>query len=154
MLSKTLVKEYERLVRDLDHMAKGAIYRCVKVIRELALEAAARNERRDRVEIRLCYLTDEHLSLALARNLVFGLGEYIHPNALYSTTKFDTSWVLSEIQAKYGKRTRYLVLGATKALRTLCEKLGCDFAHVSSVSELILAVKNIVPGPSATRTSS
>lgn len=71
----------------------------------------------------LC-VTDEHLSLALARNVVFGINRILSAKSLYATTKFNLEWVLSEIRLKYGKLPRYFVLGDSDATLQAAKKVS------------------------------
>ena len=65
--------------------------------------------------------------MALARLVFLGLNDVIPAKSIYSTTKYDSHWVLSEIQLKYGIKSHYTVLASSNTTRSNALKVAFLF---------------------------
>lgn len=83
-----------------------------------------------------CFVTDEHLSLALAGNVLLRIEKEIPPISLYSTTKYDLGWILSQIKLKYNNSNSILVLGNTTRTERETEKIGGEYIYIGRSSDL------------------
>lgn len=130
LLSKDLIRDMRRRLSDLDHLTKGSLHRNIKLIRELAKYHRPEDHCMCRDEaLELCFLSNDHLSLALARLVYLGINDVVRAKSLYSTTKYDSHWVMSEIRLKYGAAASYTVLAASNITKFNALKVCLSLEH-------------------------
>jgi hypothetical protein len=94
-----------------------------------------------------CYVTDEHLCLALARNIVFKTCRIISPSSLYTTTKYGLEWVLGQIRATYEpKCSNFVLIGSSNTTSLVARKTGWRYEECKGPSDLSSMIHKISGG--------
>lgn len=110
-LDQKQVKECQRLRHELDRVLRRDFSSSLKALGRLCQDASA-----------VFLLSDDHLSIVLARLVALDLIDKIPPQNIYSTTKFDAGWILGEIKARMGEHHSYRVLGRSGHLERAVER--------------------------------
>lgn len=110
-LDQRQAKECQRLRHELDRALGRDLSSSLKALSRLCQEASA-----------IFLLSDDHLSIALARVVALELAETIPPHNIYSTTKFDARWVIGDIKARMGEDYSYYVFGRAGRLERAAER--------------------------------
>lgn len=72
----------------------------------------------------VCVVSDQHMCLALATLTVLGLNSILPEHWIYSTTKFDFDWVLSQVKLNYQTLHKMYVLGNSILTEKSAEKVS------------------------------
>lgn len=106
-----LAKEHQRLRHELDRTASVDLSASLKALRRACKDSDA-----------VFVISDDHLSIALARMVVLDLAGQIPSHHVYSTTKFDAEWIIKEIRACTKSKHSYRVLGQSSRLERAAER--------------------------------
>lgn len=104
-LDRKQTRECQRLCQELDRALHGDLSDSLRALERLCRDAAA-----------IFIVSDDHLSIVLARVVALDLASRIPPSNIYSTAKFDAEWTMREIRARTKDRPAYRVLGRSSHL--------------------------------------